>query len=404
MAQNILGAMESIPVQAAVRKASRLFFVDHLRAVLMIFVVLHHVAMVYGASAPFYYVEPPFTDPQGFQQLLIFALTNQAWHMGAFFLLAGYFTPRSFDRKGTTTFVKDRLIRLGIPLLVYLFILNPIAELSIYLMPVELTGLTHAPTWAAYPKMIGLGPLWFVAMLLLFDFAYVVWRNLTGNQPLAQNSSPVRLTYARIVMFMLVLAVITYLFRMLVPLGQSVNLFVDFLSFPSIAYLPQYISFFVLGIMAYRNDWLRTLPGMMGIVGFVVAGIVTVILFPLAFSGQLFSLEITPALDNAMGNGHWQSAVYALWDSAFAIGMFLGSIALFRRLLNATGWLGTFLSQQSYAVYIIHIPLVVFLAYLLRTIELNAVPKTVVASLVIVPVCFVIAYLIRRIPFVSRVL
>lgn len=404
MAQNILGAVENIPVYTTARQSARLFFVDHLRAVLMIFVVLHHVAMVYGASAPFYYVEPPFADPQGFQQLLIFALTNQAWHMGAFFLLAGYFTPRSFDRKGTATFVKDRLIRLGIPLLVYLFFLNPIAELSIYLMPVELTGLTHAPTWAAYPKMIGLGPLWFVVMLLLFDFVYVVWRNLTGNQSPAQNSSLVRLTYTRIAVFMLALAVITYLFRMLVPLGRPVNLFVDFLSFPSIAYLPQYISFFVLGIVAYRNDWLRTLPGMVGIVGFIVAAIVTVVLFPLAFSGQLFSLEITPALDNAMGNGHWQSAVYALWDSAFSVGMFLGSIVLFRRLLNVQRWLGTFLSQQSYTVYIIHIPLVVYLAYLLRAIELNAVPKTVVASLVIVPICFIVAYLVRRIPFASRVL
>ena len=147
-----------------------MYFVDHLRAVLLIFVVLHHVAMVYGASAPYYYVEPPFVDPNGFKALLIFALTNQAWHMGAFFLLAGYFTPRSFDRKGSVTFIKDRLIRLGIPLVVYLFVLNPIAELGVYLMPSELTGITGNPTWDIYPDLIGLGPLWFVAMLLTFSF------------------------------------------------------------------------------------------------------------------------------------------------------------------------------------------------------------------------------------------
>ena len=39
-------------------KSSRLFFVDHLRAALVILVVLHHVAMVYGGIQPFYYLEP----------------------------------------------------------------------------------------------------------------------------------------------------------------------------------------------------------------------------------------------------------------------------------------------------------------------------------------------------------
>ena len=199
------------------------------------------------------------------------------------------------------------------------------------------------------------------------------------------------------------LAVITFLFRTIVSLDESVELFIEALSFPSIAYLPQYISFFVLGIVAYRNDWLRRLPNVMGITGFLVAGIASVVLFPLAFSGELFSLELTDALGNAMGDGHWQSAVYAAWDSTFAVGMFLGSVVLFRLFLNGRNWFGTFLSQQSYAVYVIHIPIVIYLAYMLRNIELNAVPKTIMASIVIVPVCFVVAYVVRKLPYVGHV-
>lgn len=405
MAQKTLTVGEGVPLREAVTvKTRRMYFVDHLRAVLLIFVVLHHVAMVYGASAPYYYVEPPFTDPNGFKALLIFALTNQAWHMGAFFLLAGYFTPRSFDHKGSATFLKDRLIRLGIPLIVYLFVLNPIAELGVYLMPGELTGITTAPTLDIYPDLIGLGPLWFVAMLLMFSFGYVGWRALTGNRAYVEDSPRLRLTYTRIAAFILALAIVTYLFRIVVPLGQPVNLFVDFLSFPSIAYLPQYISFFVIGIIAYRHDWLRSVPVAMGIAGFIVASIALVVLFPMAFSGELFSLELTDALDNAMGNGHWQSAVYAAWDSIFAVGMFLGSVVLFRQILNGRGWFGTFLSQQSYAVYVIHIPIVIYLAYLLRDVTLDAVPKTIMASLIIVPSCFVVAYVVRKLPYVSHVL
>ena len=116
---------EKSPVQAATGRTSRLFFIDHLRAALVILVVLHHVALVYGAGAPFYYVEPPITDPLAFLVLLVFVLFNQAWFMGALFLIAGYFTPGSFDRKGSGSFLKGRLVRLGIPLIIFYFRAQP---------------------------------------------------------------------------------------------------------------------------------------------------------------------------------------------------------------------------------------------------------------------------------------
>lgn len=172
----------------------------------------------------------------------------------------------------------------------------------------------------------------------------------------------------------------------------------------TLAYLPQYLSFFVLGVVAYRKDWLRTLPNRMGIIGFVVALAAGIFLFPLAFSGQLFSLELSEVLENAMGYGTWQSAVYALWDSVFAVGLSIGLIVLFRRFMNGQDGLGRFLAQHGYAVYIIHIPTIVFLAYALREIELGSVQKFALASLVIVPVCFVVAFVVRKIPFASRVL
>jgi glucan biosynthesis protein C len=404
MATISIRAAEAALVQAVPRKSARLYFVDHLRAALVILVVLHHVAMVYGASAPFYYVEPPFDDPQAFKQLLVFVLFNQAWFMGAFFLLAGYFTPGSFDRKGPGSFLKERLLRLGIPLIVYTLVLNPIAELGVYLMPKTLTGITGSPTWADYPDLIGIGPLWFVAMLLTFSAGYIVWRTLTKDRGWFAASGSSLPGVGRMGVFVLALALASFLLRTTVPLGKTVNVFADFISFPTMAYFPQYLSFFVLGLIAARRDWLRTLPGTWGIVGFAAAALAGVILFPLAFSGEWFSLEITPALDNAMGDGHWQSAVYALWDSTFAVGMCLGLIPLFRRIFNGQGGLGRFLAQQSYAVYVIHIPIVVYLAYALRDVELDPVYKTSVAALVIVPACYAAAALVRRLPLASKVL
>lgn len=229
--------------------------------------------------------------------------------MGAFFLIAGYFSPGSFDRKGVGTFIKDKLIRLGIQLLVFYFVLSSIAFIGYFLMPPEMTGITAPLTWAvfwkAYPEFIGLGP----------EFT-----------------------------------------------------------------------------------------GVAGCGWFCSCSIGSVILFPLAFSGQLFSLELSAVLDNAMGNGHWQSAVYTLWDSIFAVGICLGMITFFRRFFNQGNWFGSFLAQQSYTVYIIHIPIVVFVAYGIRGIAVDPIVKFGLASLVIVPVCVAVAAFVRKIPGVSKVL
>jgi glucan biosynthesis protein C len=368
-----------------------------LRAALVILVVLHHLALVYGGIPPFYYFEPPSDDPLAGLIALVFVLFNQAWFMGAFFLLAGYFTPGSYDRKGPGSFLKDRLLRLGIPLLIFYSVLNPISSIGFFLMPASLTGITTPLTWQAYPHLLGLGPLWFVAMLLIFSFGYAAWRGLTRNRTSSSMSESSLPSYLDIGIFILALALVSYLVRIVVPIGKSV------LEFPTLAYLPQYLSFFVLGTVASRHNWFRTLPSSMGVVGFVTAVVAGVLLFPLAISGHLFRLEVTePAL--FVGNGHWQSAVYALWDSFFAVGMCLGVIPLFCRFFNGQGRFGRFLSQHSYAVYVIHIPIVVFLVYALRGIALESLLKFGMAAVIVTPTCFAVAYIVRKIPGVSRVL
>jgi glucans biosynthesis protein C len=87
--------------------------------------------------------------------------------MGFFFLLAGYFTPGSYDRKGSKSFLLDRLIRLGIPLLIYDLLIDP---LVVYIA----SGL-HGSYWSFYSNYllhergIANGPVWFIAVLLLFS-------------------------------------------------------------------------------------------------------------------------------------------------------------------------------------------------------------------------------------------
>ena len=142
----------------------------------------------------------------------------------------------------------------------------------------------------------------------------------------------------------------------------------------------------------------------MGYVGFGMVLAATILLFPLALSGRMFSLKLSIVSGNFVGKGWWQSAVYALWDSIFSVGMFLGLLTVFRRRLNRQGRLRRMMSQQSYGVYIFHIPIVVYVAVLMRGINLLNLPKFALAAIIGVPLCFGIAWLIRKIPSVSRVI
>ena len=397
MAQNSLQPTENSAAQSSTGGISRLFFIDHLRAALIILVVLHHAAMVYGAAGPFYYVEPPFAYPLTYLVLLMFALFNQAWFMGALFLLAGYFTPGSFERKGSGSFLKSRLVRLGIPLIIWIFVLSPISSIGYWQMPAELTGITNPLSWQAYPFLLGLGVAWFLVLLLIFNLGYAAWRSLTKNRKSSSTSESSSPSYLGIGIFILALALVTYLVRIIIPIGKEV------LDFPTLGYLPQYLSLFIVGTVAYRRNWFRTTPGSMGVVGFVTVLVATVLLFPFALSGNLFSLEV-PEIWVFLGGGTFQSGVYALWDSIFVVGMCLAAITFFRRFFNQESGFGSFLSQQSYAVYIIHVPIVVFIAVALKGIELGAWLKFGLLAVIAVPTCFVLAYLIRKIPGVSRVL
>lgn len=87
---------------------------DALRAVMTLLVLFHHTAITYGASGGWFYHEVMPTGSLSSNLLTMFVATNQAYFMGLFFLLAGYFTPTAFRAKGSAAYLRDRLLRLGV--------------------------------------------------------------------------------------------------------------------------------------------------------------------------------------------------------------------------------------------------------------------------------------------------
>jgi fucose 4-O-acetylase-like acetyltransferase len=173
----------------------REFYIDCLRSVMIALVVLHHTAITYGASGGWFYYElHPSVTPSSVI-LTLFCATNQAYFMGILFLLAGYFTPNSLERKGYGRFLSDRFLRLGLPLLAFGLILGPLTVAMV--MAAEGKGFWSTFVWLWNHKEFINGPLWFNQALLMFSLAYCAWRAwfdapLTGTQRAPSPFSPIR--------------------------------------------------------------------------------------------------------------------------------------------------------------------------------------------------------------------
>ena len=88
----------------------RLLFIDNLRVAMITLVIMVHLSITYGGVGNWYYSE----DRAEMPSIVLLTWHNaaiQAFFMGLLFLIAAYFTPASYDRKGPTRFLKDRFLR-----------------------------------------------------------------------------------------------------------------------------------------------------------------------------------------------------------------------------------------------------------------------------------------------------
>ncbi|MFH1966203.1 MAG: acyltransferase [Acidobacteriota bacterium] len=371
----------------------RLYYVDNLRIFLISLVVLHHLSITYGAPGDWYYNE---SQPEGLLAILLamFVATNQSFFMGLFFLISAYFTEVSFTRKSTGTFLADRLRRLGIPLFLYFFVISPA---MIFFLVRRLDGLDIS--FLDFYKQghgFGFGPLWFVETLLFFTLIYVIYqkfRDRNRNRTIKHCPLP----GDRHVLFLAVLlGMISFLIRIKLPVGWSLPILG--LQFP---HFPQYIALFALGIAASRHNWLEAVTYRRGIRWFLLAQMMIFIMFPLLFmTGGAASGDITAF----MGGLHWQSLAYAIWEQITGLSLVIGLLGIFRDKFNFRGKWGQKLSACAYGVFIFHAPLLVLITVFLRNVELHGVLKLLLLAPVALFASFLVAWLIRKLPYADRVL
>jgi glucans biosynthesis protein C len=105
-----------------------------------------------------------------------------------------------------------------------------------------------------------------------------------------------------------------------------------------------------------------------------------------------------------LGGWHWQALVMAVWQAFVVVGVCIGALVLFRQHWNRQGRLAKGLAESSYTVYLTHPLVVVSVALAFSTVALSPLLKFGIAVLLVLPLSFLVAVAIRKIPLANRVL
>src|ERR1700761_888475 len=158
--------------QQATMATGRIVALDRARTFTTLLVVLHHSVVNFT-----YFGNGDRIRWLGFDLVVLF---NDSFFMAFMFLVSGLFVHDSLARQGGLGYVRHRAFRLGVPLLVSIFVLIPIAYYASFLR-YHLPGTTDFNFFHYWQHMLTTGPwpsgqAWFLWVLLAFDIvATIIW-------------------------------------------------------------------------------------------------------------------------------------------------------------------------------------------------------------------------------------
>jgi len=369
--------------------SKNIFYIDRLKIVLTILVILHHAFITYGPSGGWYFTQKT-TKIGALVPMTMVVAINQAFFMGFFFFLSAYFIKPSYERKGTMRFVTDRLKRLGIPLIFYSFVLSPVLSYLVYYFNYK--HISFIKYLGVFHGWIDFGVLWFVAALLLFTFVYVLLKALIKNYV----QKAIQLPSIRIILtFAVCLGLISFFVRIVFPVGWVLKPF----GF-QLGHFSQYIALFTLGLIAFKNNWPDALSYQMGKKLAIVA-IILVLLFPVFY---ILKIKLNTPIEWYSGGLHWQAFMYAVWEQLTGISIIVALLSIGKNLWNKPSSLISKLSGNTFAVYIFHPLVLISLSLSVRNWAVDPAIKLLVVAPLAVICSFLLAAAIKTIPGVKKVI
>jgi peptidoglycan/LPS O-acetylase OafA/YrhL len=357
---------------------------NNLRGYAIIIVVAFHSCIAYIANQPaansafnappYDWLAHPIVDPDRFIGFDLFSALQFLYMMQLMFFLSGLFVWPSLRRKGPGQFLWDRFLRLGVPFLIGVYLLMPLAY-----YPVYRTTATD-PSWAQYfAHLYALpftptGPLWFLSFAFALNIicAVVYWLAPRMGETLARLSTKAA---DHPVGFCLVLAAISGLAYIPVASVTTPWQWVKFgpIAFQS-GFASQYIIYFFAGVVigtlpldrcVLRSDgplarhWGRWLAGALA----------------------AFVLWIVPTALNFKGPGETLPGLQTVADIAlvlYAAAACLGLAAIFLRFAVVRRPIFEGVAENAYGIYLFHYFFVLWMQFALLRLPLPGVVKGVV--------------------------
>jgi glucans biosynthesis protein C len=381
---------------------------SNLRGFAITMVVAFHAFIAYLDAQPL--APPPFdAPPYGWRRypiidserwvgLDLFCAFQYIHLMQLMFFLSGLFVWRSLARKGGRKFLSDRLLRLGVPFLIGLYLLMPLAYWPVY----RVTAVD--PGWSAYwSQWMALpfwpcGPMWFLWFLLALNliaaalFRFVPRAGEWLGRLAQAGGEPIRFFVG-----LVVISAAAYL-----PLGALFDpwQWVEFgpLSFqPSLA--PQYVIYFFAGVGVGVHGLERGLLATDGALarhwGRWLAGAGAAFLAWLIPTAVIVTeFAVVPGLEVVANLGFVLCAATACFA---LVAVFLRFAAVPRPPLDS-------LSEHAYGIYLVHYVPVLWLQYLLLGTPLFAVVKAALVFVGSLVLSWAVSAAVCRIPVGSRLM
>jgi peptidoglycan/LPS O-acetylase OafA/YrhL len=379
---------------------------DHLRGLVIVMVVAFHSVMAYMASLP---ASPPRFDSPPYDWLAHPIVDSDRWigfdlfgacvflHlMQLMFFLSGLFAAPALLRKGAAVFLRDRMLRLGVPFLVGVFALMPLAYFPAYrVTAVDPSWSAFWSQWTALPFWPA-GPIWFLCVVLALNLAAVGLFRVAPHsiERLARAASRPE----RFVIGLAIISALAYL-----PLAawfepwQWVALG-PFQIQPGLA--PQYAIYFVAGLAVGAHGLDRGLldpdamlvrrwaAWLIGACAVFVMWLIPAALIAKGYETALPGLRIAREL----------ALVLFAASACFA---WLAAVLRFARRQRRV--LGS-ISENAYGIYLFHYVFLIWTQYALLQFSIPAVAKATIVLGVTLALSWAVSAGVSRVPFGARLL
>ena len=322
-------------------------------------------------SPPFGWTANPIIDSQRWFGFDLFCASQYVYLMHLMFFLSGLFVWPSLLRKGAKTFLHGRVLRLGVPFILGVYLLMPVTYYPVYrVTAVDPSWSAFLSHWFALPFSPA-GPMWFLWFLLVLNVAAagLYWLAPRAGERLGGLSALAGTHPGRYFIVLVSVSALVY-----IPLAAVFEpwQWVEFGPFsmqPSFSL--QYVIYFFagLGMGAYGLD-----RGLFDSEGMLVRRWAGWLVGALA----AFVLWIIPTALIVKGQGEAVAALKIVADLGFVLSSATSCFALaalFLRFAAAPRPLLDSLSQHAYGIYFVHYVFVIWLQYILLNAPLPAIAK-----------------------------